>query len=80
VLQIHNFYYNDLELVGLIINNEDEMLDSSITLAAYLNTRAPYTNEIDITSIPQKVIYKRKDSDSLYIQKVIRYRAPVELR
>ncbi len=77
-LQLQNFYFKDLEIVGLVVDKEDQHWKNSIVLPAYLNSGPPTTIIQNINFIPQKVLYKYDGSDSLYSQKIIPYRAPLE--
>jgi hypothetical protein len=77
-LQVQNFYYQEVKLVGLIENKTVVNLDEPIILPPYKDMRAPELIKIDINTIPESLIFTVNGSDSLYTQKVTRFRAPIE--
>jgi len=77
-LQLQNFYFKELEVVGLVVDKEVKLLEQSVMLPAYVFSGPPTTITENINFIPQKVLFKYNGSDSLYTQKVIPYRAPLE--
>jgi len=76
-LQVQNFYYSELEVVGLVIDKKNEFFESKVKLPAYRIKEEPETIAIDISGLPTAVLFKTLEGDSLFSQKVIRYRAPI---
>ena len=77
-LQIQNFYFKPVNIVGLIVNKEYRLWDDAVTIPPYLSTHSPQTTTIDISIIPESVIFNYVGNDSLFTQKILPYRAPIE--
>lgn len=75
-LQVQNFYYKPIELVGITVGKQKIIWDEGILLVNYPTTKEPQTNSIPIHGIPESIIFKYAESDSLFIQKVTPYHAP----
>lgn len=76
-LQIQSFYYSKVEIVGMVIDKRNEYFENGVVIPEYRLKKAPETFSIQIDGIPSAVLFKTMGSDSLFSQKVIRYRAPI---
>jgi len=77
-LQIQNFYFKPIYVVGLIVNKEYTFWNDPVEIPPYLSTHSPQTTTIDISIIPESVIFNYLGNDSLFVQKILPYRAPIE--
>lgn len=75
-LQVQSFYYKTLEIIGVVENKETIFWEQSIALPEYPTTVEPQTILIPIQGIPESIIFKYAESDSLFTQKVKPYHAP----
>ena len=77
-LQVQNFYFKELEIIGLVVDKELRSFDEALIIPPYLRYGPPETIIKDINFIPQEVIYKYAGNDSLFHQKIVHFRAPNE--
>jgi hypothetical protein len=77
-LQVQNFYFKPITIVGVLANKRTVLWDDPIKLPPYLSTRSPQTTIIDISIIPESVIFNYEGNDSLFTQKIQRYRVPID--
>jgi hypothetical protein len=76
-LQVQSFYYDELELIGIVVDKEEVYFEERVKFPAYRLKKAPATIEIKISSLPSSVLYKTLTNDSIFVQKIIRYKAPI---
>lgn len=76
-LQLQSFYYKPITIKGLVVQKEKQFLAEPVTLSANSSMAPPETTVLEIQAIPEKVIFTIEGSDSLYTEKVIKYRAPL---
>ena len=68
--------HQDLDIIGLIINDEEVSFENTKPLPAYLKTAPPKTTSLPLDHFPEAVMYKVAGEDSSYTQKVTKYRLP----
>jgi hypothetical protein len=78
-LQIQSFYNKPIEIVAYTVGEDIIPIDNQIILPAYLIKKAPTTVLIELNNMAKNVIFKYDGKDSLFTQKVLPYRAPLEL-
>lgn len=79
-LQVQSFYYKPIDLIGIVAENNQILWDNPVRLPAYPKTNAPNTTVVEINNIAKSVIFKYEGNDSLFTQKVVQYRAPIEIK
>jgi len=76
VLQFRNFYYKPIQITGYIVGTDTIYPNKKIYLNEYKYKDIIETKETSLEFLIDKVIYQVVNEDSLYIQNVIRNRAP----
>ena len=76
IIQYQNYYYKPLQITGYIIGSDTLYSEKIIRLNEYKYKDIIETKESNLEFLIDKVIYRVVNEDSLYIQNVIRYRAP----
>ena len=76
IIQYQNYYYKPLQIIGYIVASDTLYPENIIHLKEYKNKDIVETKESRLEILIDKVIFQVVDEDSLYIQKVFRFRAP----
>jgi hypothetical protein len=78
ILQLRGYYNKPLLIKGVVSNSDTVWLQKPLELPPYLVAMAPEIMGIELSAKPDRILYQTLENDSIYIQKVIEYRAPLK--
>ncbi len=77
-LQLRSYYYKPLVIKAIVGNADTVWFQEPVITPSYLIRSAPEIVNIELPISPNQVLYQISESDSIYMQRVVKYRAPIE--